>query len=40
MLISRLKGFREHFAFGPAMVLGAYVSLLYATPILEWYLGT
>ena len=40
LLISRLKGFREHFAFGPFMVLGAYISLLYGTPILEWYTNT
>lgn len=39
MLVSRLKGFREHFAFGPAMVVGAYVALLFVTPILDWYLS-
>lgn len=39
LLISRLKGLREHFAFGPAMVVGAYVALLFGSPILEWYLA-
>ncbi len=39
LLVSRSKGLREHFAFGPAMVLGAYAALLYGGPILDWYVG-
>ena len=39
LLLSRSKGMRDHFAFGPPMVLGAYVGIVWGAEIVDWYLG-
>lgn len=38
LLISRKKGRKDHFAFGPCLAAGIFASLLWAPEILNWYL--
>lgn len=39
LLASGSKGRKEHFAFGPFLVLGIAVALLYGSKLISWYLG-
>jgi len=39
LLASGSKGRKEHFAFGPFLVLGIAVALLYGNELISWYLG-
>lgn len=39
LLISRARGLRDHFAFGPPMILGAYVSIAAGEELVRWYVG-
>lgn len=39
LLISRKKGRKEHFAFGPFLCLGMLIGLLWGNYLLDWYLG-
>lgn len=39
LLVTRARGLRDHFAFGPPMVLGAYVALAAGEEIVRWYVG-
>jgi leader peptidase (prepilin peptidase)/N-methyltransferase len=38
LLVSRLRNLRDHFAFGPPMVLGAYIAVAYGIELVDWYL--
>lgn len=38
LLVSRLRSLRDHFAFGPPMVLGAYLAIGYGIELVDWYL--
>jgi leader peptidase (prepilin peptidase)/N-methyltransferase len=39
MVISRSKGLKEHFAFGPFLVAGTLIAVWWGTPLLDWYTG-
>jgi leader peptidase (prepilin peptidase)/N-methyltransferase len=39
LLVSRMRGLRDHFAFGPPMILGAYVSIAAGEELVRWYVG-
>ena len=39
LLLVRSRGLRDHFAFGPPMVLGAYVGIVWGEAIVNWYLN-
>jgi leader peptidase (prepilin peptidase)/N-methyltransferase len=39
LLVSRTKGRTAKFAYGPYLVLGAWVSIFWGEQILDWYLG-
>jgi leader peptidase (prepilin peptidase) / N-methyltransferase len=39
LLVSRLKAAQDHFAFGPALIVGAWVGLTLGDRISDWYLG-
>jgi leader peptidase (prepilin peptidase)/N-methyltransferase len=38
LLVFRLRKMRDHFAFGPPMVLGAYIAIAYGIELVDWYL--
>jgi leader peptidase (prepilin peptidase)/N-methyltransferase len=38
LLVARLRTAREHFAFGPALVAGAWIGLVWGAPVAAWYL--
>ncbi len=38
LLLIRSKGLRDHFAFGPPMVFGAYIALVWGESLVDWYL--
>lgn len=38
LLVFRLRNLRDHFAFGPPMVLGAYIAIAYGIELVDWYL--
>lgn len=38
LLVSRLRSLRDHFAFGPPMVLGAYLAIAFGEELVRWYL--
>lgn len=38
LMLIRSKGLREHFAYGPPMVLGAYIAIVWGEAIVDWYL--
>jgi leader peptidase (prepilin peptidase)/N-methyltransferase len=38
-LIRRKKGRKDHFAFGPCLSVGIYISLFAGTPVVRWYLS-
>lgn len=38
LLATRLKGRNDRFAYGPYLVLGAYLGVLYGADLLDWYL--
>ena len=38
LLLVRSRGLRDHFAFGPPMVLGAYIAIAYGIELVDWYL--
>jgi leader peptidase (prepilin peptidase)/N-methyltransferase len=37
LLATKKKGRKEHFAFGPALCVGVFVSLLFGVWIIDWY---
>ncbi len=39
LLLLRSRGLRDHFAFGPPMVIGAYVAIAWGEAIVDWYVG-
>ena len=39
LLLSKKKGRKDHFAFGPFLCMGMAVGLLYSSEIIDWYLG-
>lgn len=39
LLVSKKKGRKEHFAFGPFLCMGMAVSLLFCEDIIAWYFG-
>lgn len=39
LLMSKKKGRKDHFAFGPFLCMGMVVGLLYSEEIIDWYLG-
>ena len=39
LLVTRKKGRREHFAFGPFLSIGITVALYWGTPVVSWYLS-
>lgn len=39
LLIARRVGRKETIPFGPAMIVGAYVGLVWGAEIVDWYLG-
>lgn len=38
MLATRVKGRSDRFAYGPYLVLGAYLGILYGADLVDWYL--
>ncbi len=38
LVAARLRRLQEHFAYGPALVLGAYVAVIWGGDIMRWYL--
>jgi leader peptidase (prepilin peptidase)/N-methyltransferase len=38
-LVTRRKGMKEHFPFGPALCTGITIALIWGRPMLDWYLG-
>ena len=39
LLISKKKGRKDHFAFGPFLCMGMAAGLLYGDAVIQWYLG-
>ncbi len=39
LVITRAKGLRDHFAFGPPLTLGAYIAIIRGAELLDWYAG-
>ena len=39
LLVSRMRGLRDHFAFGPPMILGAYIAIAAGEELVRWYVG-
>ena len=39
LLLTKKKGKKEHFAFGPALTIGIAISLFFGDNIVSWYLG-
>jgi leader peptidase (prepilin peptidase)/N-methyltransferase len=39
LLLTKKKGKKDHFAFGPFLCVGSAVSLLFGTELITWYLG-
>jgi len=38
LLVTRVRGLRDHIPYGPFIVAGAVITLLWGYPILEWFL--
>lgn len=38
LLVLRLRKLRDHFAFGPPLVVGAYLGIAVGADLMEWYL--
>ena len=39
LVVTRSKGLRDHFAFGPPLTLGAYIAVVRGAELLDWYLN-
>jgi len=39
LLLTKKKGKKEHFAFGPALTIGIAISMFFGDNIVSWYLG-
>lgn len=39
LLLSKKKGRKDHFAFGPFLCVGAAVAVFYGGALIDWYLG-
>lgn len=39
LLASKKKGKKEHFPFGPFLCVGMWISLMWGSQLLDWYLG-
>ncbi|MDF1598006.1 MAG: prepilin peptidase [Acidimicrobiia bacterium] len=39
LLVSRRRGRKDAIPFGPSLVLGAWIGIVYGLPIADWYLG-
>jgi leader peptidase (prepilin peptidase)/N-methyltransferase len=39
LLVSRRRGRKDAIPFGPSLVLGAWIGIVYGLPIANWYLG-
>ncbi len=38
LVVARLRRLQEHFAYGPALILGAYIAVIWGDGIVRWYL--
>jgi leader peptidase (prepilin peptidase)/N-methyltransferase len=38
LLVTRVRGLRDHVPYGPFLIAGAFVTLLWGYPIAEWFL--
>ncbi len=38
LVVFRLRKLRDHFAFGPVLILGAYGAIAWGEPLIDWYL--
>lgn len=39
LLLSRKKGRKEHFAFGPFLCMGMFAAIFWGNQLMDWYLG-
>ncbi|MGI8822898.1 MAG: prepilin peptidase [Acidimicrobiia bacterium] len=39
LVVGRLRRARDHFAFGPSLMTGAWLGLIFGERIVDWYLG-
>ena len=39
LLVTRIRGRKDHIPFGPYMVAGSYLALVAGAEIVDWYLG-
>ena len=39
LLIRRKKGLKDEMAFGPYLVMGAFITMLWGNQLVDWYLG-
>lgn len=39
LLVTKVRGRKDHIAFGPALVAGAWIAIPFAERLLSWYLG-
>ena len=39
LLIRRKKGLKDEMAFGPYLVMGAFIAMLWGNELFQWYLG-
>ncbi|MDR1816392.1 MAG: prepilin peptidase [Clostridiales Family XIII bacterium] len=39
LLLTKKKGGKEHFAFGPALCVGIAIAMFLSQPLIDWYVG-
>lgn len=39
LLVKKIKGRKQHIAFGPYLCLGSFIALVYGNSIIDWYLS-
>lgn len=39
LLVTKRKGRKDHFAFGPFLCLGMFLAVFWGQPLMDWYLG-
>ena len=39
LVVTRAKGLRDHFAYGPPLTVGAYAAIVWGDRLVDWYLG-
>ena len=37
LILTKIKGRRDHMPFGPFLALGCFISLFYADQLISWY---